>query len=31
MGAGGRHHPPYPGVFCVPKLNFAEFPFYEVG
>jgi serine phosphatase RsbU (regulator of sigma subunit) len=25
VGAGGRHHPPYPGVLRHPKLNFREF------
>jgi predicted ester cyclase len=31
MGARGRHHPPYPGVFWIPKVNAAEFTFYVVG
>jgi predicted ester cyclase len=31
MGARGRHHPPYPGVFWIPKVNVAEFTFYVVG
>jgi hypothetical protein len=35
VGAGGRHHPPYAGLFPDPKLNFPEHPqntpIYEVG